>query len=340
MEYVSLGNSGLKVSAIGLGTWVARRGNVDGEYLTQSVRRAYELGVNFFDTANEYNGGRSEELLGHALRPFSRGSFVVATKACLPVDEGPTNCGLSRKHLVEQVRASRKRLRVDTIDLLQCHDWDPGTPLEETCSALSDLVRNGEIHYWGVSNWSASQVAHAVEICRSSGWPAPISLQSAYSLLDRDIEHATLPAVGKLGLGVMVWSPLAMGVLTGKYSRGVAPDDRAAIGDEFATDYLNIRLTPETLAVVDRIAALADDLGCSLPQFALAWCLRSQHVSSVLVGVSKVAHVVENVEAVNVELSDEVILQTDAVLEGTGDSPSRYITGTSVVVDGGRSLAV
>lgn len=314
MQYRKLGRWGLKVSAVGLGSWLTYGGSVDETTARDCIHRAYELGVNLFDTANVYAGGRAEEVVGKALADFPRESVVVATKVFFPTGEGPNDRGLSRKHVFEQLHASLRRLGIDYLDVYQCHRFDGGVPLEETCRVMDDLVRQGKILYWGVSEWSADQIAHAVSLCRSEGWAVPVSNQPQYSALWRDIEQRVLPTCADLGLGNVVWSPLAMGVLTGKYaSAGDAPVGSRAAGD--AAKLMGHFLTQEVLDAVQRLRPVAEEAGCTLAQLALAWCLRQRQVSSVVVGATKVGHVEDNVGAGDVRLDDAAV---DAVTETLG----------------------
>ncbi|MDP9020525.1 MAG: aldo/keto reductase, partial [Actinomycetota bacterium] len=211
MRYRRLGHAGVEVSVVALGSWLTYGGSVEEETAAACIRRAFDQGVNFFDTANVYARGRAEEVVGRTLRELRRDDYVLATKVYFPVGDGPNDSGLSRKHVWEQAHHSLRRLGVDYIDLYQCHRYDAETPLEETCRVMDDLVRAGEILYWGTSEWSADQLRRAVELCRSQGWSAPVSNQPQYSVLQRRIETSVLPTSEELGVGNVVWSPLAMG---------------------------------------------------------------------------------------------------------------------------------
>ncbi|MEX0659097.1 MAG: aldo/keto reductase family protein [Egibacteraceae bacterium] len=313
MQYRTLGRWGVKVSTVGLGSWLTFGGSVEEDIATACVARAYELGVNFFDTANAYAKGRAEEVVGAALAGYPRASYVLATKVFFPMGEGPNDRGLSRKHIMEQAHASLRRLGVDYVDLYQCHRYDAGTPLEETCRAFDDLIRRGDILYWGTSEWSADQIAHAVSVCRAHGWADPVSNQPQYSALWRAPERRVLPTCAELGLGNVVWSPLAMGVLTGKYTTvdDVPEDSRAAGADaRFMTRYL----TQEVLDAVGRLRPVAADAGCSVAQLALAWVLARQTVSSAIVGATKTGHVDDNVAAGDLDLDAGLLATVDEVL--------------------------
>ncbi|CAN5578455.1 MAG: aldo/keto reductase family protein [Actinomycetota bacterium] len=314
MQYRKLGRWGVQVSSVGLGSWLTYGGSVEAATATQCIHRAYELGVNFFDTANVYMRGQAEQIVGEALAGYPRESFVLATKVYFPMGDRPNDTGLSRKHVTEQCHASLRRLGTDYIDLYQCHRYDEDTPLEETCRVVDDLIRAGKVLYWGVSEWSADQIAHAVSICGTQGWAIPVSNQPQYSALWRQIEDRVLPTCEDLGLGSVVWSPLAMGILTGKYTSvdDVPEGSRAAGGDaKFMDRYFN----QDVLDAVVEARSIADEAGCTLSQLALAWCLRQDFVSSVIVGATKTAHVDDNVAAADLDLGDEVIDAFDEVLE-------------------------
>ena len=314
MQYRKLGRWGVQVSTVGLGSWLTYGGSVEEDAAKECIWRAYDLGVNFFDTANVYRRGRAEEIVGRALSDFPRDSYVLATKVYFEMGDGPNDGGLSRKHVVEQCHRSLRRLDTEYIDLYQCHRYDGDTPLEETCRVMDDLVRQGKILYWGVSEWTADQIAHAVGICRSEGWAVPVSNQPQYSALWRHIEPRILPTCEDLGVGNVVFSPLAMGILTGKYTSvdEVPPDSRAAGED---VKFMRRYFTQEVLDAVDKTRALAQEAGCTQGQRALAGCLRQAFVSSVIVGATKSSHVDDNVAAADLDLDDDVIDAYDEILE-------------------------
>lgn len=314
MQYRKLGRWGVQVSSVGLGSWLTYGGSVEADTAKECIWRAYDLGVTFFDTANVYMRGRAEEVMGSALQDFPRDSYVLATKVYFDMGDGPNDGGLSRKHVWEQCHHSLRRLDTDYIDLYQCHRYDEDTPLEETCRVMDDLVRQGKILYWGTSEWTADQIAHAVSICRSAGWSQPVSNQPQYSALYRQIEARVLPTCEEFGIGNVVWSPLAMGILTGKYTSvdNVPPDSRAAGED---AKFMRRYFTQEVLDAVARTSDLADDAGCTPAQLALAWCLRQAFVSSVIVGATKASHVDDNVAAADLDVGDDVIDAYDEILE-------------------------
>jgi voltage-dependent potassium channel beta subunit len=314
MQFRKLGRWGMQVSTVGLGSWLTYGGSVEEDTARDCIWRAYDLGVTFFDTANVYMRGRAEEGMGRALSDFQRDSYVLATKVYFPMGDGPNDSGLSRKHVSEQCDHSLRRLGADYIDLYQCHRYDEDTPLEETCRVMDDLIRQGKILYWGTSEWSADQIAHAVSICRSEGWSPPASNQPQYSALWRRIENRVLPTCEEMGVGNVVWSPLAMGILTGKYESvdDVPADSRAASDDaKFMAQYF----TQEVLDAVRKAVGIAKEAGCTPGQLALAWCLRQPFVSSVIVGATKESHVDDNVAAADLDLGDDVIDAYDELLE-------------------------
>ncbi|CAN5786540.1 aldo/keto reductase family protein [soil metagenome] len=313
MQYRRLGRWGTKVSAVGLGSWLTYGGSVEEDTARRCIHRAYELGVNFFDTANVYARGAAEKVVGQAIAEYPRDSYVLATKVFFPMGDGPNDQGLARKHVFEQLHQSLRRLGVDYVDLYQCHRYDEDTPLEETCAVMNDLIAQGKALYWGVSEWSADQIAHAVDLCRSQGWAVPVSNQPQYSALWRGIEKRVLPVCRDLGLGNVVWSPLAQGILTGKYqSVDDAPEgSRAAGGD---AQMMSSYFTQEVLDAVAKVKPLADEAGCSMSQLALAWCLREPQVSSVIVGATKTSHVDDNVAAGDLDVDASVLERMDDLL--------------------------
>lgn len=313
MRYRNLGRWGVKVSAVGLGSWLTYGGSVDEETATQCIRRAHECGINFFDTANVYLAGGAEEIVGRALSGIPRSDYVLATKVFFPMGEGPNARGLSRKHVSEQLHASLKRLGVDYVDLYQCHRYDPDTPLEETCGVMDDLIRRGTVLYWGTSEWSADQIAHAVTLCRRSGLAEPVSNQPQYSALYPVAEERVLPTCEDLGLGNVVWAPLASGVLTGKYtSVADAPAGSRAAGED--VQFMGRFFEQDRLDAVQRLATVAREAGCSIAQLSLAWCLRRREVSSVIVGATRTGQVDENSAAGDLDVDPALLARVTEIL--------------------------
>jgi len=315
MKTRRLGNSGLRVSEISLGSWLTFGNTVDVEGTVDMVQRAYDLGVTLFDTADVYAGGAAEQALGRALSGVPRSYVVVATKCFFPMSQVPTDRGLSRKHIVESVEASLRRLGTDYIDLHQCHRPDPETPMEETVRAYEDLIRQGKVLYWGVSQWRAEQVVDACRVADLHRGYRPISNQPQYSIMRRELEREVLRVCDREGLGQIVFSPLAQGVLTGKYSGGARPAGSRASNDrvnQFMGDYLR----PEELRRVDRLRPLADELGLSMAQLALVWCLRQPGVASVIVGATRPDQLEDNCKAAGVALPDDVAARIDEIFPG------------------------
>lgn len=315
MEYRHLGRTGLKVSSVGLGSWLTYGGSVEVDAARRCIERAYELGVDFFDTANVYAGGDAERVVGEVLAGVPRDTVVIATKVYFPMGDRPNQRGLSRKHVLEQCERSLERLGIDAIDLYQCHRWDPETPLDETCRVMDDLIHRGWIRYWGVSEWTDEQIRDAVRLCHERGWAQPVSNQPEYNLLQRRIEKKVLPRTVELGLGNVVWSPLAQGVLTGKYrTLDDVPEESRGAGPQ--AGFMGRYLEPEVLEAVAEFVDLADEVGVPPAQLALAWCLRRPEISSVIVGATKVEHVEENVAAADLDLDAGTLERAGRVLEG------------------------
>ncbi len=313
VEYRNLGRSGLKVSEIALGNWLTHGGYVAEESATRCVNRAYELGINFFDTANAYMRGAAEEVLGRALRPYQRSSYVLATKLFWPMGDGPNDRGLSRKHVMEQCHASLKRLGVDYIDLYQCHRFDTSTPVDETLRAIDDLITQGKILYAGISEWTALQIASAVSFAREHNIDQIVSSQPQYSILYRTIEKDVIPLCEREGIGQVVFSPLAQGVLAGRYRPGQAPPQDSRAASE-AANVIQRLMREDVLEAVEKLRPIAADLKLSLGQLSLAWVLRQANLSSAIIGASRPEQIDDNVGASGVKL-DAATLQAidDAV---------------------------
>ncbi|MDQ0253401.1 voltage-dependent potassium channel beta subunit [Evansella vedderi] len=315
MRYRNVGNSGLKVSEIGLGSWLTYGTAAEQEAADACVRAAFENGINFFDTANAYNRGAGEEAMGAALKKYDRSSYVLSTKVFFPMGDGPNDRGLSRKHIMEQCEASLKRLNVDYIDIYYCHRFDDQTPVEETLRALDDLTAQGKILYSAVSEWTAAQITEATGISQRLNLRPLISNQPIYNMFERYIEKEVLPVSEKNGIGQIVFSPLAQGVLTGKYKPGMdlPKDSRGA--DESVNFVIKSYFQENVLECVQELNSLAKELGISLSQLSLAWVLRHPGVSSALIGASKPAQIEENVKAVEVDLSEDTLAEIERILK-------------------------
>jgi voltage-dependent potassium channel beta subunit len=313
MRYRKLGAWGVRISEIGLGSWLTYGGSVEDERAIACIHRAFELGVNFFDTANVYRRGAAEEVTGRALKGFRRDDYVLATKVYFPMGDGPNDRGLSRKHIMEQCHASLRRLGVDYVDLYQCHRPDESTPLEETLRALDDIVTQGKALYIGVSMWSSERIDEARRIQEKLNLDPIVSNQPEYSMLTRDIEEDVLHVSKQLGIGQVVYSPIAQGVLAGKYQPGEQPPagTRAATGDAgFMADFMR----DDVLEAVQNLRPIADELGITMAQLAIAWVLREPGVSSAIVGATRPEQVDENVAASGIELPPEVLARIDEIL--------------------------
>jgi voltage-dependent potassium channel beta subunit len=314
MNYRRLGDAGVKISEIGLGGWLTFGNAVDLDRGRAVMNRALELGINFLDTSNVYARGKCEEAWGEILRDRVRSNYVLATKVFFPMGDGPNDRGLSRKHIMEQCHASLGRLRTDYVDLYQCHRHDENTPLEETIRAMDDLVRQGKVLYWGFSEWPVEQIEKALQICGDRHY-RPKSSQPQYSLIHRDIEAKIIPLCSRAGIGQVIWSPLAQGVLTGKYKPNAAPPANSRAVDKRQNQFIT-RLTDDRalLERVQRLVPIAAEVGCSMSQLALAWCLRQSNVSSCIIGATRPEQVEENVEASGIVLKPETIRRMEEVI--------------------------
>jgi voltage-dependent potassium channel beta subunit len=312
MRTRALGQSGLRVSEVSLGSWLTLGTRVDYTETARLVHRAFDLGVNFFDSADVYQDGEAEQALGKAVAEIPRHHVVLGTKCFFPMSERPNDRGLSRKHLFESVEGSLRRLGTDYLDLHQCHRADPDVPLEETVRAYEDLIRQGKILYWGVSHWSASQISESCALADRFGGYRPISNQPEYSILARDIETKILGTSSREGLSQIVFSPLAQGALTGKYSGGKIPE-RSRANDPKRNRWMGSVLNESVLQHIDQLRPLTEQLGISMAQLALAWCLRIPDVASVIVGATRIEQLEDNVKAVGVELPPEMLSEIDAL---------------------------
>jgi aryl-alcohol dehydrogenase-like predicted oxidoreductase len=318
VEYRKLGKWGVRVSEIALGSWLTYGGSVDEKSSVDQIHYALDQGINFLDTANVYAHGAAEVVVGKALKSVKRDSVFLATKVFFAMGEGPNDKGLSRKHVVEQCNASLRRLEVDHIDLYQCHRFDPDVPMEELIRTMDDLTRQGKILYWAVSEWRAEQIREAVEMAHRLNAPPPVSNQPCYNMLTRAIEKEVIPTSWELGLGQVVFSPLAQGVLTGKYKPGQPPPKDSRAADDRVNVFLLNRglLADQTLLTVQSLTELAHSLNLSTAQLALAWCLRSREVSSVIIGATKRTQIDDNVKASGVKLTAEQLQHIDQILAG------------------------
>ncbi len=312
MEYRRLGRSGVRVSTVALGSWLTFGSSVDQAVTTACTRRAIEKGVHFIDTADVYGRGDAERALGVALEGVPRRSVFLGTKSFWPTGEGPNDRGLSRKHVFEALHDSLRNLRTDYVDLLQCHRYDPDTPVSEVVRAMDDLIRQGKVHYWGVSLWTGEQIADACRTADLMGAPRPVSNQPPYNLMDRAIEDEVLPVSRREGLSQVVFSPLAQGVLTGKYRGGARPAGSRATDAQRGV-WMKKYQDPESSRRVEEFCRLADEASIPPARLALAWCIRTPGVDSAIFGATRTEQVDENVAAAEVRIPDDLAKRLDAV---------------------------
>ena len=318
MQYRRLGRAGIRVSLLSLGSWITFHNQVNVDAAVEMMSAAREAGVNFFDNAEVYAGGKSEEVMGAALKKLGwrRGSYLVSTKFFWGLNDGPNERNtLNRKRLLEAMDGSLRRFGLDYIDLIYCHRPDPETPIEETARAMQDIVESGRAIYWGASEWSADEIRAAWSICERYGWHKPVMEQPEYNLLHRErVEKEYVRLYEDIGLGTTIWSPLASGLLTGKYQNGIPQDSRGALkGYGWLKDQLTNK---DSLAKVQKLGKLAKELDCTLAQFAIAWCTKNPNVSTVITGASRAEQVRENMKALEVlpKLTEDVMKRVDEVV--------------------------
>jgi aryl-alcohol dehydrogenase-like predicted oxidoreductase len=315
MEFRHLGRSGMLVSEISYGNWVTHGSQVEEDAAIACVRAALDVGITTFDTADVYAGGRAEEVLGRALKGERRAGVEIFTKVFWPTGPGRNDRGLSRKHIMESIDASLRRLQTDYVDLYQAHRFDYSTSLEETLEAFADVVRAGKAHYIGVSEWRAEQIRAAVPIARELKIQL-VSNQPQYSMLWRVIEAEVVPACEELGIGQIVWSPIAQGVLTGKYRTGqVPPEGSRATDEKSGAMFIQRFMRDEVLDTVQRLQPIADQAGLSMAQLAVAWVLQNPNVASAIVGASRPEQVRDNAAAAGVRLDAGLLKAIDEVLD-------------------------
>lgn len=313
MKYRRLGRSGLKVSEISLGSWLTFGKTVDEKMAAKTVHKAYELGINFFDSANVYERGEAERILASALKEYPRESYCITTKAFGVMGDGPNDRGLSRKHVIEQVHASLKRMDLDYVDVFYCHRYDEDTPLDETLRAIDDLIRQGKILYVGVSEWSAAQIQEAIGIADKYLLDRIIVNQPQYNMLHRDIEDEIIPVCEKNGISQVVYSPLAQGVLTGKYRGGTIPSGSRGANSQVNTWVKNI-IDGIVSAKLDRLEEFSNELGVSLPELALSWILRQHNIASTLVGATNPEQIESNARGSELVLGFDEIKRIESIL--------------------------
>lgn len=310
MDYRKLGKSGLKLSEISFGSWITFGKQLDLAGIRDCIQIAYEGGVNFFDTAETYGEGVAELLLGEALREYKRDELVISTKIFWG-GRGPNLTGLSWKHLVDGAKNCLRRLQLTYVDLLFCHRPDPSTPIEETVRAMDHLVKEGLVYYWGTSEWSIEDIEKAHEVGREVNAYPPQMEQPQYNLFHRErVEREYLPLYQKFGMGATVWSPLNLGILSGKYNHGFPPGSRLDHHPEFRGE-----VNEEKIGKVKELTAIANELGCTTAQLAIAWCLKNQYVSTVITGATHPHQIAENLQASHIkhQLTDEVMKKIEEI---------------------------
>jgi voltage-dependent potassium channel beta subunit len=314
MHYRRLGRSGLKVSEISLGAWLTFGNQIDEHTASEMIHDAYNQGVNFFDNADVYANGQAEEVIGRAIRDLPRSELILSSKAFFPTSAGPNGRGLSRKHLIDSVNQSLRRLGTDYLDLFFCHRYDPDTPIEEVVQTMDILIRQGKVLYWGTSEWDASQIVQAYGVARQNGWVQPTMESPQYNLFHRErVEESLAPICKEFGLGLTTWSPLSFGVLSGKYNEGIPDGSRASLPD---MGWIRDQITPERVAVVRQLTAMATELDMTTAQLAIAWILRRKDVSCVIIGATRSEQLDENLGAADglSRMSDEVFEQIDILV--------------------------
>ncbi|NMC12136.1 MAG: voltage-dependent potassium channel subunit beta [Chloroflexi bacterium] len=319
MEYRFLGKSGLKISALSFGAWVTIGGQIGEDASFECMTAAYEQGVNFFDNAEVYANGNAEIVMGNVIKKagWKRSDLVISTKLFWG-GNGPNDNGLSRKHIMEGIDASLKRLQMDYVDLLFCHRPDLFTPIEETVWAMNQVIQQGKAFYWGTSEWSAQQISEAYGIARREHLIPPLMEQPEYNMFHRDrVEREYEPLYREIGLGITTWSPLASGMLTGKYSQGIPQDSRVNMeGYEWLRKRFENEEGQRRIGIVSQLVPIANELGCTMAQMAIAWCLKNQNVSTVITGASRKSQVVENMKALDVveKLTPDVMEKIESIL--------------------------
>jgi len=317
MEYRRLGSAGVKVSALSLGSWVTYGSQVDVDAAAAMLKAAYDQGVNFFDNAESYAGGKSEEIMGAALKKLGirRASYLVSTKFYWGLNEGPNEKNtLNRKYLMQAIDGSLARFGLDYVDLVFCHRPDPNTPMEEVVWAMNDMVASGKALYWGTSEWSAEEIRQAWEIADRRNLRKPQMEQPQYNLLFRDrVEKEYQRLYSDIGLGLTTWSPLASGILSGKYAKGIPAGSRLSLP---GYEWLKDRFPQEVLSSVAALEPIARDLGGTPSQLAIAWCLRNPHVSTVITGASRLEQLQENMKALDLlpKLTQQILEEIDKAL--------------------------
>ena len=321
MKYRKIGTSGLKVSVLSLGSWLTYGDNISNEIAHQCIKTAIEHGINFFDSAEGYGHGGAETVLGDffSQKTYDRDDFVISSKVFWPMSENINRYGLHRKNIKKSIEGTLSRLKMDYLDIYFMHRFDYSTPLEETISVLDDLIHEGKINAWGTSVWTAAQLERVHAIAREIGAKAPVVEQPQYNMLFRHIELEIMDVARNLGMGFTVFSPLAQGVLTGKYNDGIPEKSRATYSEFVKND-----ITKENIQKVRQLGALATKLGITLPHLSLAWILRRSEISAAIIGASKPSHVTENVPAADIYLNETTLAEIETILQNKPEWPATY----------------
>lgn len=328
MKYRKMGKHGMKLSEVSLGAWLTYGGSVEEQAAIDCIHEALESKINFIDVADIYARGQAELVVGKALNEeqYARKDLVISSKVFWPMSDNPNDVGLSRKHIMDSISGSLDRLDLDYLDIYFCHRFDHQTPLAETVTAMDDLVKSGLVRYWGTSVWDAKYLERVMAVCKDLGATPPAVEQPRYNMLDRYIEREVMDTTDYNGMGVVVWSPLAQGLLTGKYNNGIPEDSRAKTNPKF----LERELNEQTLAKVRKIGEVAKELDVTTGQLALAWILRRSEITSVITGATKVTHVQENVKAAEITLDADVLARLEEIL---GNKPETHPVWAPALAD-------
>jgi len=327
MKYRKIGNSGLVVSEISIGTWLTTGLGISKDAAFACFDKAIELGINFIDTADMYNRGECEKVIGEYLKTTQRENVIIGTKVFGPMDDHWMTQGLSLRHIRNACEGSLQRLKTDYIDLYQCHRYDIDTPLEETCYAMHNLIERGYILHWGVSQWSAVQITNALRICEKNNWRKPISNQPVYNMLNRSLEVDVMDVCVNENLGLLVYSPLAQGLLTGKYQANHVPEDSRLASESMKNWFPTKRMNEDYFAKQEQLQALANEIGFTLSALALSWILTKSPISTCITGASKANQIENNLEALHVALNAEHLERIEQILQ---NAPIDQYTGVRI----------